>query len=120
MLFRSVPVWDIRDQFGDTTLLVSNVAQGRDLARCLGPNKAVLMRGHGFTSTGRTIVDAVKAAVYLPQNARVLKEAMLMGGGAKTLSPGEIAVRNNVDPYSPQVQRAWEYWALRAGVKPYL
>ena len=70
--------------------------------------------------TGRTIVDAVKAAVYLPQNARVLKEALLMGGGAKTLSPGEIAVRNNVDPYSPQVQRAWEYWALRAGVKPYL
>lgn len=115
-----VPVWDIRDNFGDTMLLVSNLAQGRDMAKCLGPNKAVLMRGHGFTSTGRTIVDAVKAAVYLPQNARVLKEALLMGGGVKTLSPGEIAVRSNVDPYSPQVQRAWEYWALRAGVQPYL
>lgn len=115
-----VPVWDIRDNFGDTMLLVSNLAQGRDMAKCLGPNKAVLMRGHGFTSTGRTIVDAVKAAVYLPQNARVLKEALLMGGGVNTLSPGEIAVRSNVDPYSPQVQRAWEYWALRAGVQPYL
>ncbi len=115
-----VPVWDIRDSFGDTTLLVSNVAQGRDLAKCLGANKAVLMRGHGFTSTGRTIVDAVKAGVYLPQNARVLKEALLMGGGIKTMSPGEIALRVNIDPYSPQVQRAWEYWALRAGVKPYL
>lgn len=115
-----VPVWDIRDQFGDTTLLVSNVAQGRDMAKCLGANKAVLMRGHGFTVTGHTVVDAVKTGVYLPQNARVLKEALLMGGGAKPLSPGEIAVRSNVDPYSPQVQRAWEYWALRAGVKPYL
>jgi len=115
-----VPLWDIRDNFGDTNLLVSNVAQGRDLAKCLGANKVVLMRGHGFTSTGRTIVDAVKAAVYLPQNARVLKETLLMGGGVKPLSPGEIAVRVNIDPYSPQVQRAWEYWALRAGVKPYL
>lgn len=115
-----VPVWDIRDNFGDTMLLVSNLAQGRDMAKCLGANKTVLMRGHGFTSTGRTIVDAVKAAVYLPQNARVLKEALFMGGGVKTLSPGEIAVRSKVDPYSPQVQRAWEYWALRAGVQPYL
>jgi len=115
-----VPVWDIRDNFGDTTLLVSNVAQGRDMAKCLGPNRVVLMRGHGFTSTGQTIVDAVKAGVYLPQNARVLKEALFMGGGIKTMSPGEVALRARVDPYSPQVQRAWEYWALRAGIKPYL
>ena len=26
-----VPVWDIRDRFGDTNLLVTNIAQGRDL-----------------------------------------------------------------------------------------
>ena len=115
-----VPVWDIRDHFGDTTLLVSNFEQGRDMARCLGANRAVLMRGHGFTVAGRTIVDAVKAGVYLPQNARVLKEALLLGGGAKPLSAGEVALRSNIDPYSPQVQRAWEYWALRAGVEPYL
>src|SRR5437867_6586588 len=31
-----VPVWDIADKFGDTNLLVSNMDQGRDLARCLG------------------------------------------------------------------------------------
>lgn len=114
-----VPLWDIRDRFGDTTLLVANVDQGRDLAKCLGANRVVLMRGHGFTVAGRTIVDAVKTGVYLPQNARVLKEALLMGGNVKPLSPGEIALRSKVDPYSPQVQRAWEYWALRAGVKPY-
>src|SRR2546422_11450325 len=33
-----VPVWDIADQFGDTNLLVTNMAQGRDLAKCLGRN----------------------------------------------------------------------------------
>ena len=32
-----VPVWDIRKKFGDTNLLVTNMAQGRDLAKCSGP-----------------------------------------------------------------------------------
>ena len=31
-----VPVWDIRENFGDTNLLVTNMAQGRDLAKSLG------------------------------------------------------------------------------------
>ncbi len=116
----NIPLWDIRDHFGDTNLLVSNLAQGRDLATCLAGNGVVLMRGHGFTAAARTLVEVVKASVYLPSNARVLKEALLMGAKVKPLSAGEIAIRATVDPYSPQIQRAWEYWALRAGVKPYL
>src|SRR5262245_44830363 len=43
----SVPIWDIRAQFGDTNLLVTTMAQGRDLARALGKGPVVLMRGHG-------------------------------------------------------------------------
>jgi HCOMODA/2-hydroxy-3-carboxy-muconic semialdehyde decarboxylase len=31
-----VPIWDIADKFGDTNLLVANVEQGRDLAKCFG------------------------------------------------------------------------------------
>ena len=31
-----VPIWDIADKFGDTNLLVANVEQARDLAKCLG------------------------------------------------------------------------------------
>src|SRR5260370_13888527 len=42
-----VPVWDIADQFGDTNLLVTNMAQGPDLARCLGPNNVPLLPGPG-------------------------------------------------------------------------
>src|SRR6202166_4102024 len=34
----AVPVWDIADNFGDTNLLVTNMGQGRDLAKCLGSN----------------------------------------------------------------------------------
>src|ERR1700674_4815081 len=31
-----VPVWDARDKFGDTDLLISDMAMGRDLARVIG------------------------------------------------------------------------------------
>ena len=31
-----VPLWDSRDEFGDTDLLVVNAAQGDSLARALG------------------------------------------------------------------------------------
>src|SRR2546425_12910949 len=41
-----VPVWDIADRFGDTNLLVTHMAHGRDLARCLGRNNVALVRGH--------------------------------------------------------------------------
>src|SRR5215475_7475723 len=82
-----VPVWDIADNFGDTNLLVSNMAQGRDLARRLGNNSVVLMRGHGFAAVARSIIDVVRLSVYLPRNARVQLAAMQMGK-FKPLSDG--------------------------------
>jgi len=109
-----VPVWDIADNFGDTNLLVSNTAQGRDLARCLGNNNVVLMRGHGFAAGTRSIIDVVRLSVYLPRNARVQLAAMQMGK-FKPLSDGEIAKRAaGYNPYSAQSWRAWTYWATRA------
>ena len=57
----TVPVWDIADKFGGSTeLKVSTLEQGRDLARCLGSNRVVLIRGEGFVVTGRTLNDVVR------------------------------------------------------------
>jgi ribulose-5-phosphate 4-epimerase/fuculose-1-phosphate aldolase len=111
-----VPVWDIRKKFGDTDLLVRNMAQGRDLAKCMGKGSVALMRGHGFASAAASIIEVVRLSVYLPRNARVLMNAMRMGGKPKTLSKGEIAARAaGYKPKSPETWRAWEYWATRAG-----
>ena len=88
-----VPVWDIRKKFGDTDLLVRNMAQGRDLAKCMGNGSVALMRGHGFASAARSIIEVVRLSVYLPRNARVQMNAMRMGGKPKPLSKGEIAAR---------------------------
>jgi HCOMODA/2-hydroxy-3-carboxy-muconic semialdehyde decarboxylase len=110
-----VPVWDIRDKFGDTNLLVTNPAQGRDLALRLGGNNVSLMRGHGFVAAARSLIEVVRMSVYVPRNARVQMAAMQLGA-VKPLSPGEIAARNaGYKPHSPETWRAWEYWATRAG-----
>src|SRR5437016_10805878 len=112
---RHVPVWDIADNFGDTDLLVRDMPQGRDLARCLGNNTVVLMRGHGFAAGARSVIEVVRISVYLPRNARVQLAAMQIGK-YKPLSDGEIAARAaGYKPYSTQTWRAWEYWANRAG-----
>ena len=111
----NVPVWDIRDRFGDTNLLVTNVAQGRDLAKTLAGNNVALMRGHGFVAAARSVIEVVRMAVYTPRTARVQYKSMQLGQ-PKPLSPGEIEARNaGYKPYSPETWRAWEYWATRAG-----
>ena len=112
----SVPVWDIADKFGDTNLLVTNMDQGRDLAKCLAGNNVALMRGHGFASAGRSLIEVVRMSVYLPRNARALLHAKQLGGEIKYLSQGEIDARNRgYSPYSIETWRAWEYWASKAG-----
>jgi ribulose-5-phosphate 4-epimerase/fuculose-1-phosphate aldolase len=113
----SVPVWDIADKFGATNVLVTNMAQGRDLAKCLGKNSVALMRGHGFASAARSLIEVVRLSVYLPRNARALMRAKMLGGKIKYLSKGEIDARNKgYSPYSTETWRAWEYWANKAGV----
>jgi HCOMODA/2-hydroxy-3-carboxy-muconic semialdehyde decarboxylase len=110
-----VPVWDIRDNFGDTNMLVTNAPQGRDLAMRLGGNNVALMRGHGFVAAARSLIEVVRMSVYVPRNARVQMAAMQLGA-VKPLSRGEIAARNaGYKPDSPETWRAWEYWATRAG-----
>jgi HCOMODA/2-hydroxy-3-carboxy-muconic semialdehyde decarboxylase len=116
-----LPVWDIRDNFGDTNLLVSNMAQGRDLAKALGKNNVALMSAHGFAAVGRSLIEVVRLSVYLARNARALMRAKQLGGEVRYLSQGEIDARNRgYSPYSPETWRAWEYWATQAGVKDML
>jgi len=109
-----IPIWDIRDRFGDTNLLVVNMAQGRDLAERLGSDRVVLMRGHGFAAAARSLAEAVRMSVYLPLNARVLLDALRLGE-VTSLSPGEIEAHAAFTPDNPSMWRAWEYWAVRAG-----
>ena len=108
-----VPTWDSRDKFGDTTLLVSDMAMGRDLARLLGAHPTTLMRGHGATVVGRSVRHAVFVSVYLEVGAKLQMQAMALGE-IKFLSAGEIdQIVARLNDYT--LNRAWENWARRAG-----
>jgi HCOMODA/2-hydroxy-3-carboxy-muconic semialdehyde decarboxylase len=108
-----VPIWDCRDNFGDTTLLVGDMAMGRDLARHLGDRPTTLMRGHGATVVGRSVRHAVFVSVYLEVGAKLQMQAMAMGE-IKFLSAGEVdKITARVTDYT--LNRAWENWARRAG-----
>jgi HCOMODA/2-hydroxy-3-carboxy-muconic semialdehyde decarboxylase len=112
-----IPLWDIRDDFGDTDMLVRDMAMGRSLARTLGENTCLLMRGHGAVVVGPSVRHAVMTAVYLQVNAEVLLNAASLGD-AEPLSAAEIELSAAVQ-FSPLgLDRAWEYYCLRAGVDP--
>src|SRR5262249_61626106 len=108
-----VPIWDQRKKFGDTDLLVSNMAMARDLAKALGKGRTSLMRGHGCVVVGASLRAAVFTAVCLEVNARMQMQAESMGK-VKFLSKGETdkvgAATTNV-----WYDRAWENWCREAG-----
>jgi HCOMODA/2-hydroxy-3-carboxy-muconic semialdehyde decarboxylase len=111
-----VPTWDIREKFGDhTNLLVSTTEQGHDLARRLGAERVVLMRGHGFAAAAPSIYEVVKIAAFMPRNAQILTTALRFGNPIP-LSAGEVEALSSMDPTSPAARRAWEFWCSKAGL----
>lgn len=109
-----VPVWDIGARFGDTNLLVSDLEQGRDVARTLGSATVVLMRGHGCTVAAADLREVVIASVYLQLNANLQMEAMRLGAPT-FLSEGEVLETTELTRLAPVKQRLWEYFTKRAG-----
>lgn len=111
-----VPVWDSRTSFGDTNLLVTTLAMGRDLAVALGPRPVTLMRGHGCVVAGSSLREVVFISIYLELNAALQMKAAALGT-ITFLSDGEIqAVLRTRSSFT--YERAWEYWCGRAG-RPY-
>jgi HCOMODA/2-hydroxy-3-carboxy-muconic semialdehyde decarboxylase len=112
-----IPVWDIRDEFGDTDMLVRRMDQGRSLAKTLGKRTCVLMRGHGAVVAARDVKQAVMTAYYLQVNAQVQLQALGLGD-PKPLSAAEIAAATETQLSPLALDRAWEYFCQRAGVDP--
>ena len=117
---RDVPVWDPQNSFGDTNLLIANMEMARDFAGVLAKNRGALMRGHGCTVTGKSVREAVYAAVYLEVNARLQLEASRFPP-VKYLTDGEVEIigRRLAEAKPAEgYDRAWNYWCRRAGIEP--
>jgi ribulose-5-phosphate 4-epimerase/fuculose-1-phosphate aldolase len=111
-----VPFWDSRDDFGDTALVVVDPAEGKSLARALGPHSMVLMGRHGATVVGASLRELVFRTIYTARNAELQTKAKLLGA-VHGLTPEEIkkAAAYNLRP--APMERAWDLWAKRLAEK---
>jgi len=107
-----VPIWDSRDEFGDTELVVVKPEEGRSLARGLGPHWIVLMRHHGATVVGNSLIDTVYRTIYSSRNAELHSRALALGK-VDPLSRGERAKCFVFNQQPRPTERAWEYWTMR-------
>jgi ribulose-5-phosphate 4-epimerase/fuculose-1-phosphate aldolase len=115
---QEIPVWDIRDEFGQTDMLVRSMEMGRSLAATLGDNTCLLMRGHGAVVVGASVKEAVISAIYLEINARILLQTLAIADDPQPLSKRELELARETQ-FSPLgADRAWEYYCSRAGVEP--
>ncbi len=107
-----VPFWDIRDEFGDTTLIVAKPEEGASLARALGPHWIVLMRRHGATVAGKTLEELTFRTIYTARNAAMQIQAHTLGY-VSPLNAAETALAGEYNLRPGPVARAWEYWSVR-------
>jgi ribulose-5-phosphate 4-epimerase/fuculose-1-phosphate aldolase len=105
-----VSVFDHRDISKDDPslrgkLMVNNAKLGAALARTLGKDSVVLIRGHGNAVVGASLPWAVLRAFYTQLNARIQMEATALGGELIYLDEDELKM-HPVEVFD--VGRPWE------------
>jgi ribulose-5-phosphate 4-epimerase/fuculose-1-phosphate aldolase len=101
-----VPVFSTPD-------LISTAKLGDEVAQGLGDKPAILLRGNGQVTVGRTIPEAVMMAIYLEEAAEVLY-GVLQIGAPIPLTPDESKQRQIEALPSVDLERAWNFFKRRA------
>lgn len=108
-----VPVFDIREKFGPTDMLVNRKERGTEVARVLGKHNVALMRGHGNVVVGSNIQNVVWRAYYTEVNARMLATAVALGGGPIEYLSAEETELTDVSMQRVEA-RPWKLWKEKA------
>jgi ribulose-5-phosphate 4-epimerase/fuculose-1-phosphate aldolase len=108
------PLFEIRSSAGNgTDLMILTPDLGKDLARKLGPDAAVvLMRGHGDSVVGPSLPNAVFRAYYTEVNARQQLAAITIGGPINFMTRAEALTAN--EAMLRASARPWALWRKRA------
>ena len=110
-LAAGVPVFDIRDRFGATDIVISSAERGAALADALGDRNVLLLRAHGFVAVAPTIESAVFRAIFTEVSARVQLQAATLGGDIAALDEEEGRKADAINLAT--VGRSWELWKKR-------
>ncbi len=89
--------------------LITTEQLGTEVAQLLGDGPAVLLRGNGQVTVGRTIPEAVMMAIYLEEAAEVLYGALQIGTPIPlTLNESK---QRQVEALPPvDLERAWNFF----------
>ena len=109
------PVFEIRERFGMTDMLVRNNAQGAALAERLGDGSVVLMRGHGYCAVGGSVPEAVFRAYYAQLNADLQQRAIALGGEVMYLEDEEARLYDETN--RTVIGRPWGLWKAKFAPK---
>jgi ribulose-5-phosphate 4-epimerase/fuculose-1-phosphate aldolase len=104
-------VFEIRERFAATDMLIRTNAQGAALAEKLGDDVVVLMRGHGYCTVGESLPVAVFRAFYTQANADLQQRAIALGGSV-TFLDAEEAMRADASNRSV-IARPWGLWKAK-------
>jgi L-ribulose-5-phosphate 4-epimerase len=89
--------------------LITTQQLGMEVAETLGEKPAVLLRGNGQVTVGKTIPEAVMMAIYLEEAAEVLYGALQIGTPIP-LTMNESKQRQ-IEALPPvDLERAWNYF----------
>src|SRR5258705_6148330 len=110
-LAAGVPVFDIRDTFGATDIVISSTEKGAAIAEALRDKSVVLLRAHGFVTVGPSLQSAVFRAVFTEISARVQLHAAALGGPIAALDAEEGRKADAINLAT--VGRSWELWKGR-------
>lgn len=97
--------------FGKTDL-ISTPQLGAEVAAALGGKPAILLRGNGQVTVGKSIPEAVIMALYLEEAANMLYGALQIGV-PKLLSPDESRSRKQETLPPVDLERAWNFYRGR-------
>lgn len=110
-LAAGVPVFDIRDRFGATDIVINSAERGAALAEALGDKSVLLLRAHGVVVVGPSLQAAVFRAVFTEVSARVQLQAAVLGGPIAALDEEEGRRADTINLAT--LGRSWELWKRR-------
>jgi len=111
IFYEGVPLYDAYDftSPGNTGMLVTTKEEGERVAKTLGKSRAMMMRGHGCNVVGKSIPDAVRAAIELRDNTVILLGAQQFGK-VKTVTYEEA---KQAAKALGSAERGWNAWVSR-------
>ena len=110
-LAAGVPVFDIREKFGITDIVISTAVKGAALAQVLADKPVALLRAHGMVAVGGSLPVAVFRAIFTVTSASIQHQALALGGPLAALDAEEGRIADLVNVQT--VGRSWDLWKQR-------